>query len=76
MENAACTVTVGFIEQAGIKQCVVDNQEEQTPAHKGKIEATQALEKEGLFVVECSRLKEIAGTEEKDGNVKLKDETA
>ena len=76
MENAACAVTVGFIEQAGIKQCVVDNQEEQTPAHKGKIEAAQALEKEGLFVVECSRLKEVTGTEEKDGNVKLKDETA
>ena len=54
----------------------MDNQEEQTPAHKGKIEAAQALEKEGLFIVECSRLKEIAGTEEKDGNVKLKDETA
>ena len=76
MEHATCGIAVSFVEQAGIKQGIVDDQEEQAPTHKGKIKATQVLEKKALFVVERCRFKEIAGTQKKDGHVKLKDETA
>lgn len=70
--NAPDGIAVSFAQYAQMEEQIMDNQEEKTPAYKGKIKPLDAVNNVGALVCQIFCVEKVTRTDEEDGYMKDK----